>query len=170
MTTCQPLTYQTVSTESPEWRKLLRRIVKDRGEGWTLRASSPDWVIELSREIKGKIGEPDREVRIQTDARILCPGDSQFGDRQSFGDSSPVRIPKPSRCRLFDSSVSTACHLILSGGRLEITPSSGSTLSSRNGLAFVSLSVAFPDVSYSRAEIGRTVFVNGNCVISGPLS
>lgn len=162
-------TFQTVSTDSPEWRKLLRRIIRDRGDGWTIRATSPEWRIEFRREIKGKLGEPDQEIRISTDARITCPADSRFGLKQSFDDSKPVEIPKPDRCWLRYSSVSTVCHLLLNGGRLEIDPSSGSTSSSHHGLSFVALAVVFPDVSYSRAEIGCTVYVNGRRVISGPL-
>lgn len=165
----QETTSQRVSTESPEWRKLLRRIVKDRGDKWTARASAPEWTLEFNRTVAGKLGEPDCNVRIGTDCRVYCPGSSQFGEKQSFHDSKPVLIPQPSRLFLHDFRTAVVAHLLLNGARLSISPSSGSTSSSFHGLSFVTLEAEFSQVSYASVEIGATAYVDGRRIITGPL-
>lgn len=167
-------THQTVSIASKEGKAFLRKVARSRHEWrneWHFRASpETGWKITFSRTVKGSIGEPDACVTVETDAVVERRGST--GRVKSFDDSLEVIVPEATVARLSGADARTAATLLLDGWRFEISQSSGSTSSSRHGLAFLSLHVERRGTkatdNWDSLEIGSaSVLVNGSFVIRG---
>jgi hypothetical protein len=163
-----PTTYQTVLSESPEFPKLLRKLVKQ--DSWRAFASDgTKWDLKLKRTIKGATGEPDEEVEVQTDIHVGLSG--RFGSVQSFHDSKPVEVRKPAGLHLSETDVATLAQLLTKFPKLRLTIrcSGGSTSSSEYGLSFYSLEAADYGSRFS-VELGGGSVCNGKPICVGSIS
>ena len=142
--------------------KFLRRVLRE--EGWSMHArANEDWQITFRRSTKAKTGDPDVDVTVRLKDKISLVG--KWGKQRSFSDAEEVFVPKPDRVWLHYGSVQTAAKFLLEGSHFLIGGSSGSTSSSKHGLAFVSL-VAM--VKHDNVMIGyQSVYVNGQMVCCG---
>lgn len=142
--------------------KFLRRIMRE--DGWNMRArASEDWQIVFERTIKGQPGDPDIEMTVHIEDKISVVG--RWGKQRSFHDAEEVIVPKPDRCWLNYGSVQTVAKFLLEKRHFLICGSSGSTNSSKHGLAFVSLKCI---VGNDHIKIGhQSVYVNGRMVCCG---
>lgn len=159
-------TCQSISTETPTGKKLLRKIARHQqrwDDEWSLRAGEDtDWKVVFHRRIEGDLGEPDATVDVETDSIVLMRGET--GRVKAFSDSQEVTIPECSSVFL-GRDVSLAAKFLLDGWRLQVTHSAGSTHSSEYGLAFVYLSLV---KGLDEIKIGScTVLVNGTLVCGG---
>lgn len=167
-------TNQTISIVSKEGKAFLRKVARSRHEWqeeWHFRASpETGWRITFSRTVKGAVGEPDAYVTVETDAVVERRGDT--GRVKSFSDSSEVIVPEATVARLSGADARTAATLLLDGWWFEISHSSGSTSSSKHGLAFLSLHVERRGTkatdNWDSLEIGSaSVLINGAFVVRG---
>jgi hypothetical protein len=144
--------------------KFLRRVLRE--DGWTISArSSEDWQFVFRRTIRGKPGDPNVDVIVRIKDKFSLVG--KWGNQKSFHDSDEVIVPKPTRLWLAYGSQQAAVKFLLEGCHFIISGSSGSTSSSKHGLAFVSLQVLKKD-GYGTVEIGGgSVYVNGRMVCCG---
>lgn len=142
--------------------KFLRRVLRE--DGWSMHArADDDWQITFRRTIKGKPGDCDVDVVVRLKDKISVVG--KWGTQRSFQDSDEVIVPKPTRAWLNYGSVQTAAKFLLDGSHFLVCGSSGSTSSSKHGLAFVSL-VAM--VKVDNVMVGhQSVYVHGKMVCCG---
>lgn len=166
------LTLQTVSADSKDCAKFLRKVVRDNesakyGEGWRVRANAgTGWKIRFERTIHGGTGEPDQSIEVQTDFAISQPG--RLGVVQSFSDSKPVQVCTPRQVWVDGSDASIVAKLLADGSRLSIRATAGSTSSSYHGLSFYMLEATFPGIPYGEVQIGgTTVAKDGETLVSG---
>lgn len=166
------ITNQSITVDSKEGRAFLRKVARSRHEWreeWYFRASpETDWKITFSRTVAGAVGEPDSYVTVQTDTVVHRRGDT--GLVKSFSDSHEVIVPAATAARLSGADARTAATLLLDGWRFEVNQSSGSTSSSKHGLAFLSLHVerrgSKATDNWDSLEIGTaSVLVNGCFVV-----
>lgn len=145
-----------------ERAKFLRRVLRE--DGWSMHArADEEWQITFRRSTKAKTGDPDVDVTVRIVDKISVVG--KWGPQRSFSDSDEVIVPKPSRVWLHYGAVQTAAKFLLDGCHFTICGSSGSTSSSRHGLAFVSLHAL---VRTDHVMVGyQSVYVNGNMVCCG---
>ena len=165
-------TGQFVELDTKSGKAFLRRVIRGGSNGseeWCLRADSSDeWRIRFTRTIEGEAGEPDVYVTVATDARIAPQRKS--GAHRSFSDSEEVIIPLARYICVTMSTATVAAQMLLAGSRLHIQQSSGSTSSSRLGLAFLDLEASIPGCGYGTVTLDSTVFANGRQIISGSIS
>ena len=167
-------THQTVSLESKEGKAFLRKVAKTHqnwSEEWNLYANASDgWRLTFSRSVKGKIGEPDVYVTVETDAAVVQEGET--GLRKTCEDSKEVVVPAATRVWLRGADARTAAAFLLDGWRFIVLHSAGSTSSSQHGLAFLSLLAERRGLkkndNWDTVEIGSsTTLVNGTVVCRG---
>jgi len=168
------LTMQRVALDSKEGRKFLRRVVRDQNESsyderWSARASvETDWQFMFTRKVVGPIGDADQYVEVQTD--IPCRCTHQGGTKRSFSDADEVQTVTPRRVWIDGGSAAIVAKLALDGWRFRVEVSSGSTISSRLGLAFYSLEASTPSICYASLTIGgETITANGRTITSGAI-
>lgn len=157
-------TYHTIESDADR-AKFLRRVLRE--SGWHISASErDDWKIVFTRKIKAKLaGVADVEITVRLKDQIRLTG--KWGNQQSFHDSDVVCVPKPTRCWLHYGSVQTAARLLLDGSQFLACGSSGSTSSSKHGLAFVSLK-ALTKGGGDQVQVGhQSVYVHGQMVCCG---
>lgn len=171
------LTMQRLSADSKDCAKFLRKIIRDNetcryGEGWGMRASdATEWRLKFDRTIKHGIGEPNEEIEVESDIQIRMPGEREYGMIQSFHDSKPVMVVRPSSLHMNGSTLSVLCKLVADGAKLSITATSGSTSSSHEGLSFYFLEATLPGITYGRVTIGSvTTAKDGRTLCSGAVS
>jgi len=156
-------TRQTIESDA-ERAKFLRRVVRE--DNWTMTArASEDWQIVFTRTIKAQNpGDADIDVVVRLKDKITLVG--RWGNQQSFHDSDVVCVPKPDRCWLNYGAVATAARLLLEkNSHFLICGSSGSTSSSKHGLAFVSLQAL---IGTDHVTFGhQSVYVHGRMVCCG---
>lgn len=160
-------TFQTVEIKSKQGKSFLRKVAKSDHkwqEEWHLRASpESDWHVEFIRRIEGDIGEPDECVTVRTDETILFYGET--GKVTPFYDAREVIVPQCSVVHVNGGDAKTVAEFLADGWRLSVCHSSGSTSSSKHGLAFISLGL---ERGRSRVEVGgESVLVNGVFVLRG---
>lgn len=167
-------THQTISIASKEGKAFLRKVARTRqdwSEEWSIYANASDgWKLTFSRSVKGEIGEPDVYVTVETDAVVAQEGEA--GLRKPFEDGKDVLVPAATRVWLRGPDARTAASFLLDGWRFSVLHSSGSTLSSRHGLAFLSLHAekrgTKQNDNWDTVEIGgSTTLVNGTIVCRG---
>lgn len=167
-------TNQSITIDSKEGRAFLRKVARSRHEWreeWQFRASpETDWKVTFSRTVAGEVGEPDSYVTVETDAVVCRRGNT--GLVKCFHDSDEVVVPEARVARLSGADARTAATLLLDGWRFEVSQSSGSTSSSKHGLAFLSLHVerrgCRANDNWDSLEIGvASVLVNGQFVVRG---
>jgi len=155
-------THQTVDLETKEGKTFLRKVIRDRN--WTLVANRPDFRVRFVREILGRTGEANARVEVTTEFKISKQRKS--GEVKAFWDSEPVQVPEATWIHIRDASV--FARLYLSGyTNWEIEACGGSTASSKQGLAFLSLRGNFPNTYESVSIGGESVFKNGVQILSG---
>ena len=144
--------------------KFLRRLLRE--DNWTMRAlASDDWQITFRRTIKGKPGDPDVDVTVTIKDKITLAG--RYGKQRSFHDADEVYVPQPDRVHLSYGAVKTLAKFLLEDSHIVICGSSGSTASSKHGIATVRLNAMVKGCDDS-VTIGReSMYVNGRSVISG---
>lgn len=133
-----------VDLDSKEGKKLLRRISKrpqygPKYEDWSCRASADDgWRLKFVRKIEAKKpGDADAYVTIETDYTVGQVGET--GRVRPFDDAEYVQVPAARRIFLWRGEARSVARLLLDGWDIKIQHSSGSTGSSRHGIATVSL-------------------------------
>lgn len=153
-----------VDLDSKEGKKLLRRISKrpqygPKYEYWTCRASADDgWRLKFVRKIEAKkAGDADAYVTIETDYVVRQTGET--GRVRPFEDAEYVLVPSAKRLFLWRGESRSVAKLLLDGWHLAIQHSSGSTGSSRHGIATVSL-IAESDSSV--LTIADTIIAHGS--------
>ncbi len=169
------LTLQSVAIDSKDGRTFLRKVMRENGQfsdNWTVWAApETDWQCKFRRTIKGKLGEPDEDVEVLTDATIRQPAPRELGNVKSFGDCQPVMVCSPRSVHFNGSTASMLAKLLIDGARLEVIASAGSTHSSQYGLSFYHVSATLPDMPYGNLTIGYdTVAKDGCCLCSGSVS
>jgi hypothetical protein len=152
-------TTQSVSLDSPEGKKLLRKIVKERHD-WRFSANATDgWRLTFTREVKGRTGEPNATIVVETDSVIpLLTGWSE--EREGLPPA-----PRWVNGRM----ASTVATLLLAGCSLAVRTSSGSQRSREHGISYSSLVARFPD-AWDEVAIDTTTYVNGLIVSYGAVS
>lgn len=157
-------THHHIETEQDR-SKFLRRVLRENG--WTMYArADDDWQITFRRTIKAKPGDPNIDVVVTLDDKITLGG--KYGKQRSFSDAEEVYIPQPTRVWLNYCHVLVAAKLLLDGGHFAISSSSGSSASSRHGLAFVSLNATVKGCAGGFVQVGyESVFINGKIVACG---
>jgi len=142
--------------------KFLRRVLRE--DGWSMHArADEDWQITFRRSTKAKTGDPDVDVVVRIKDKVSLVG--KWGKQQSFSDSDEVIVPKPNRGWLHYGAVQTAAKFLLDGCHFLICGSSGSTSSSKHGLAFVALQAI---VKTDHVMVGyQSVYVHGQMVCCG---
>lgn len=142
--------------------KFLRRVLRE--DGWSMHArADEDWQITFRRSTKAKTGDPDVDVVVRIKDKISLVG--KWGKQQSFSDSDEVIVPKPTRVWLHYGAVQTAAKFLLDECHFLVCGSSGSTSSSKHGLAFVSLHAI---VKTDHVMVGyQSVYVHGQMVCCG---
>lgn len=145
--------------------KFLRRVLL-RDEDWTMRAlASDDWQITFRRTIKGKPGDPDVDIVVTIKDKITLAG--KYGKQRSFSDADEVYVPQPDRVHLSYGAVKTLAKFLLEDSHILITGSSGSTSSSKHGIAIVSLSAMVKGCNDSVTIGHDSIYVNGKIVMCG---
>lgn len=159
MATAYHDTTQSVAIDSPEGKKLLRKIVRERHD-WRFSANASDgWKLSFSRDFKGKTGEPDTTVIIEADTTIpILTGWNEERDRMH-----PAPRWVSGRC------ASTVARLLLGGCMLGLRCSDGSRKTREHGISFSSLVARYPD-SFDEITIDTTTYVNGSPVLGGVVS
>lgn len=143
--------------------KFLRKVLRE--DGWSMIArESEDWQITFRRTIKGKPGDPDAKVIVTLEDKISVVG--QWGNRRSFSDCEEVEVPRPTYAHLSHESQTLATFL-LAGSHILISGSSGSTNSSKHGLAFVSLEATVNKGADTVTIGSQSVYVHGRSVCLG---
>lgn len=170
--TIETFTVHTTSRESKEGKTFLRKVMKsdlDWAEAWRVHASaSTKWCATFQREIKGKTGESDRTIQVETDISFSMPEDSRFGMVRSFSDSKEVMVSRPRYIWLNGGAAITFVKLALDGCDFRIEASAGSTHSSQCGISLYWLAARLPNRPYSDAQVGgTTVAKDGHTLIAG---
>jgi len=156
------LTHQTASGKDRD--KFLRKVLRE--DGWTIVARrSEDWKLVFQKTIRSVVGEPDVSVSVRIDDAVSVRG--KYGNVQSFSDSDVVFVPPPNYVRLTYGSVHTVAKMLLEGCSLCILGSSGSTNSSKHGLAFLSLECSVKGCNDSVIIGHQSVYVRGKMIICG---
>jgi hypothetical protein len=170
-------TYTPLSSESKEWNRFLKRVIRDNEASldwqcnWDLYASlETDWFLEFRRTIKGQIGDPDKLIVVRSDLQVridYCPGMSQ-----SFSDSDPVMLAECKSIHISSYDMIVACTLLQNAGpRVWVTGSAGSTSSSKLGLSFYDVQIGWSALRGRYVNLGhQSVAVNGRSVCSGSVS
>lgn len=144
--------------------KFLRKVLRE--DGWKIYArSTKDWHITFAKTIEGNPGEPDVDITVILEDTISVRG--KWGSVKSFIDSDEVYIPSPTRLHLSYSDVHVVAKLLLDGCRLSILGSSGSTSSSKHGLAFVSLESTVRGCDGTVDVGSQSTYVHGKMVCCG---
>ena len=174
MTTTQTATdtRQSIELDSKPGKAFLRRVIKgniDGDEDWCLRADADsEWQIRFTRTIRGENGDPDVYVTVNTDSKVRPQRKS--GPSRSFSDSDEVIIPlAKSLCLTSGTQTAVAAKMLLAGSTLDIEDSSGSTSSSKYGLAFLSLRATVPGCRWGSVTLDDSTFINGRQIIAGSI-
>jgi hypothetical protein len=158
--------------------KLLRKVARDNqsltySNSWRASASpKTEWKLRFNRTIKGKLGEPDEDIEVQTDIAVRQPSERSIGTEcKSFYDSQPVIVHRPSSIHFGDSETATLAKLLSQGAEVHLHASSGSTSSSYHGLAFYHVELTLPGFPYSGVTIGsQTVTKDGKQIVAGAVN
>ncbi len=164
--TPETTTRQTVELDSKDGKKILRQIVKDSEDWRGLANDSTGWNLELTRTIRGAIGEPDITVRIQTDLNLKPHGNLEYTNTHN-GETYRVTVPACRRIWLDAFYLSTACQLLLDGWQIDAKYSHGSLNTDRHGISYHILSAYKRPNYYRNVTISQTVFINGRQMTSG---
>lgn len=168
------LTIQHVQHESKEGKALLRRVIRNclsYDEQWEVCADeSTGWKLKFCRTVKGKVGDPDSVVEVQTDIAVGYTSSSRFGMVKSFYDASEVYVPRIRRLYVRGSDAAMIATFVLNGSALNMKASAGSTSSSRLGLAFYRLMASVKGIPHSAVAIGTdTVCRDGKPIVQGAI-
>lgn len=144
--------------------KFLRRVIRD--DCWTMQARAANgWKITFARTIKGGPGDADCEVIVVLSDKITLTG--HFGKHRSFSDADEVFIPTPQCVRLRYSSVKTLAKFLLDGSNIAIHGSSGSTESSKLGIATLKILASVKDCGDSVMIGHESIYVHGKTIVCG---
>jgi len=157
-------TYQTVSPDTKEGKRQLRkllRMVQDWNSGdWSLRADpNTEWGLVLRRRIKGDVGEPDREVDIHLNVKVEFPTPFEAKAREW-------------RCNYiyFTSqyAIATILYLLLDGWRPYVRVSTGSQNTTDRNMLFAHFVMHKPPEYH--VDISWSMWQNGQILLLGAIN
>jgi hypothetical protein len=156
-------TFDTVSIDSPEGKRFLRRVANRPDDGWTFWATAANgWRGEFRRAVDGKRpGDACAIVTIETDISASVTG--RPGD-DSDSDGPRVFVPE---AKFVHTHGPTVAALLLAGFRLTLSYSRGSIKTRNEGLGFVAFGAYPAGVSSYRSVDIETVITKNGKVICG---
>lgn len=157
MATANCDTYTEIDVDTPAGKKFLRRVARNRGEGWRLRAMAPGWKIEFSRDVApGAPGDSRTVVTVETNAEIAR---LQWNETDT-GEDLP---PETARITCSETDTRTAARLMADGWRPIVRRHSGSDCCREAGLAFADFGLM--ESTGGEVTISTTVYQNGRVLL-----
>ena len=171
-------TKSTVSHDSKEGKRFLRKVIREnkQGAGWCARASVRNmtekygneyWAVSFEREVPPKnVGDASVDIEVTMDFCIRV-SPSHFGTKASFSDAKEVNIPRPTTAFFMYGDVAALALAIINGCDVSIEASHGSTNSSQHGIGTTSVRTLDRKNRCTYTIGNDTMYVNGSRVISG---
>lgn len=148
-------TFDSVSIDSPEGKKFLRRVANRPEEGWIFWTSAAaEWRGEFRRKIESRTGDASAVVTVETDVYASVYG--QPGEVGEEGDTTTIPA-----VRFVSTNGANVAALLLAGFRLRLSYDRGSIRSREEGLAFLRLSAHLPNNYGGGVDLESTVTKNG---------